>query len=466
MADARMTLADALQLAMRHHAAGRIAEAETIYRQILAHAPATPDALHLLGVAAHHRGDARESETLIRRAIELAPGVAGYHSNLGNALQAQARLADAADEFRRAVALDPRHHQAWNNLGAALHALGQAADAIDSLRRSIALRPDYASAHSNLGNALRTLGQFADAESHYRQAIALNAQYVEAHHNLSVVLTAQHRPDEAAAAARAALALRPDYPDAHHALAVALEAAGRTPEAIDHYARAVQLKPDCAPWQFDLAAARGADRPASMPESYVAQLFDAYAGWFDAHLTGALEYRTPQLLLDMVRQVEPRPDLDTLDLGCGTGLSGACFKPTSRRLVGVDLSPRMLEAARARHIYDELALAEMTQFAAARPQQFDLVVAADALVYVGDLRPLFTAVAAALRPGALFAFSVEAADAADYELRPTRRYAHAPAYVERIAAEAGLRPEGSRQASLRKQNRADVIGWLWVLRRT
>jgi predicted TPR repeat methyltransferase len=158
--------------------------------------------------------------------------------------------------------------------------------------------------------------------------------------------------------------------------------------------------------------------------------------------------------------------LRALDLGCGTGLAGVPLRARVERLEGVDLSPAMLAKARERGLYDALETADIVDHLRSfKSAAFDLIVAADALVYCGDLRPVFAATAAALVPGGLFAFTVESFAGEGYCLGETMRFAHARAYVEASAAAAALRPLIVEAASTRREKGADVPGLAAVFAR-
>jgi predicted TPR repeat methyltransferase len=245
----------------------------------------------------------------------------------------------------------------------------------------------------------------------------------------------------------------------------------RQAAALQAYGRAVELGADPAQVDFALAAfgAEGSAMPDAAPQPYVVQLFDSVAGDFDQHLNDTLKYRVPQLLAEALARCGGLPaGASVLDLGCGTGLAGALLRPQAARLEGVDLSPGMLEQARRRGIYDALACGDIVEHLEALSAPVDLVLAADVFVYLGDLAPVFAASAAALRPGGLFAFSVEALGAAagvDFLLCRTRRYAHALDYVLRLTAAHGFEVALLEAAVLREEGGADVAGGIVVLRR-
>ncbi len=159
-------------------------------------------------------------------------------------------------------------------------------------------------------------------------------------------------------------------------------------------------------------------------------------------------------------------DLDVLDLGCGTGLAGAEFRPLARRQTGVDLSPAMLALARGRGVYDELQQAEIVRFLQETAERFDLIVAADVLNYFGDLSPVFTGIACVLRPGGHCAVTLEVGEGPNYRLRGMRRYQHAGEYVQRTAATAGLARCVFDEVELRRQHGEPVRAWRGVWRRS
>jgi predicted TPR repeat methyltransferase len=210
------------------------------------------------------------------------------------------------------------------------------------------------------------------------------------------------------------------------------------------------------------------DAPRALPEAYVARLFDDYAPRFDAHLTENLGYRAPALIADALgAAMAGRRFASALDLGCGTGLMGEALRGRIDHLTGVDLSPGMIARARGRGVYDRLIVGDAAAMLKSEPWgAFDLVVAADSLVYIGDLTRLFAAVGTVLARGGLFAFSIETYEGDGFELKPTMRFAHARSYVETTASEAGLRPLLIRSASTRREGGLDAPGLICVFQRT
>jgi predicted TPR repeat methyltransferase len=216
--------------------------------------------------------------------------------------------------------------------------------------------------------------------------------------------------------------------------------------------------------QFYLAALEAEPLPAAPPERFVADLFDAYADNFEHDVVENLDYRTPRQLADAIRRYASSDTLDILDMGCGTGLMGEQVRPLGRTLTGVDLSANMLEKARQRQIYDHLSCCDLVRFLETQDQQFDLAVATDVFIYVGDLSPVFPAVRRALRAGGLFCFSVEATDAGDFVLRSTLRYAHSIGYLQKLAEQHQFVVEVIEPQVIRRERGENINGHLAVMR--
>jgi predicted TPR repeat methyltransferase len=200
---------------------------------------------------------------------------------------------------------------------------------------------------------------------------------------------------------------------------------------------------------------------AALPPAYVARLFDDYAPRFDRHLQEKLGYRGPELIVAALDAVAAGRRLAlALDLGCGSGLAGRAIRARVARLVGVDLSAGMIAQARATGLYDELAVGDLMRFLGERTGA-DLIVGADTLVYLGDLRPVCAAAAAALTPGGLFAFTIESGEA-PFALQETMRFQHSDAHL-REAAAAGLRVAHLEAASTRREAGVEAPGRVVVL---
>jgi protein O-GlcNAc transferase len=237
----------ALARGLEHHQAGRLADAEATYRQVLAAEPANHAALHLLGVLANQCGQPAAAVELISQAVRIEPLSASYQSNLGVAYQHLQRFAEAAACYERALALQPDHVDALNNRGVVLQALGDLEGALGSFERALKLRPNSHQALNNVGSLLLTLGRLEEAESRLRRAVKLQPGYPEALTNLGNLLLERGQFMEAEAACAQAIAAAPNDPRPHDTLGSVLRAAGRVDEAVASYQRALAFGLDGPP---------------------------------------------------------------------------------------------------------------------------------------------------------------------------------------------------------------------------
>lgn len=236
-------VAHALGTALGMHQQGRYAEAEAIYRQVLAVAPGHADALHFCGVLAHQTGRHAEGIELIGKSLRLQPGDAMAHNNLGDALRALGRGEEALASFRQALALQPDFHEVHNNIGETLRGMGRFDEAARSFETALAGKPGYAEACNNLGLTRRAQGRLQEALDCLQQAVTLRPQYARAHYNLGALHQAMGRDDLALGAYEQALQGKPDYPEALLALAGMFLQQGQLHRALACCQRALQLQP-------------------------------------------------------------------------------------------------------------------------------------------------------------------------------------------------------------------------------
>ena len=244
--DPTVTTQQALELAISHHQAGRLDQAQVAYRQILSQFPRDAKVLHLLGLLESQADRLDQGAQLIQRAINVMPDVAAYHFDLANALSGKRQFDAAIDAYRRAVQLRPDFLDAWINLGAACHEARRFDHAIAAYSTAIRLRPDSALAQDNLGVSLQTRGQLDEAIAAYAEAARLNPNDPRLHNHLGYALEVQGQFDQAIAASAAAIRLKPDYAEAHATMALALKGKGLLDDAVNACSRAMVLAPDQA----------------------------------------------------------------------------------------------------------------------------------------------------------------------------------------------------------------------------
>jgi predicted TPR repeat methyltransferase len=269
------------------------------------------------------------------------------------------------------------------------------------------------------------------------------------------------------------LQIAPAFATAWFALGAIRDRLGDQPGAIAAFGKARDADPDDYHGaRLQLARLRSGNAAPAMSATYVRRLFDQYASRYDTVLAECLAYRGPALLRDAVaaamRAAErPLRFSSMLDLGCGTGLAGAVFRPVVDRLVGVDLSPGMIAQAEHRHLYDRLSTADLTDFLIAEAgngAKYELVLAADVFVYVNELAPIVSAAVRVLVPGGLFAFTVETHSGNGVKLLPTLRYAHAEPYIRRSLTNAALTITSISEVAVRSERGAPVDSLVVVAR--
>ena len=263
--------------------------------------------------------------------------------------------------------------------------------------------------------------------------------------------------------------LSPDDAEAWYRLGDLAQMVGRRQDAraaYEHY-RDLLTEPDTA-MDLILVSLRDEQPPPRASDTCVTQLFDSFAQTYDEHMVEQLQYCAPELLMGSIAKAHPGlRDLDVLDVGCGTGLSGGRLRPIARQLTGIDLSEAMLARARDRKSYDALHLTEITAFLE-RPDigPFDLIWATDVLIYFGDLQQVVRPAASHLRPGGLLAFTVEAAAMPPFQLTDSGRFAHHRTHIVHVATMAGLSVETLEEGILRYEYGDPVPGLVVVLGRT
>lgn len=424
-----MDIAETLRQAGEHHAAGRLDEAEAGYETVLRAEPGNAAALGAAAVLAFQRGRRREGLERMVGAVKRHRRDPRLLNDLGNMWRALGKAEKAGEAWRAALEIEAGHADSLANLADLTREAGALDEAAALVERALAAVPMHAAAlhQKHLLDSVRA--------SYATAAEALEAEYaagrvMEDPLFHAQTLAALGRPEAARAILEAEAARRPDDPEIAHGL-----------------------------------AALSGEAPPRASDAYVRRHFDDFAETFDARLAD-LGYRVPERV---AAAVGPAPVDLIVDLGCGTGLVGPLVRDRARRLVGVDLSPKMLEGAAGRGCYDALEEAEVTAaLEAMAPGSVDIALAADVLVYIGDLAPLSAALARVLVPGGRFIATVEtlaAADAAGYRLQPNGRYAHAAPYLAATAGGAGLALAVSEAVELRTGGGQPVAGTLFTLAR-
>ncbi len=241
------TTSEAFQLALAHHNSGRLREAETLYRGIIAEDPRHAQAFCMLGILAHQAYRSELAVEFFRQAIAIDPAQAFFHNGLGEVFRACGQLEDAKQCFRHALCLDAGLMIAHYNLGMVCQAQADLAGAVAAFGEVLRLQPNQPETHHQLGNTLRQQGNHDEALRHFRQAIDGRGDIAEALNDLGSLLQDMGQLPEAIANFEQALRLRPEMAEAYYNLGNAMRAVGDNRRALAMYRQAIRIDPDLAP---------------------------------------------------------------------------------------------------------------------------------------------------------------------------------------------------------------------------
>jgi predicted TPR repeat methyltransferase len=454
----------------------KFGEAVVLLERALSINPALADVHYLLGTASKAHDDRAASIRHFTKALELKPDFEFAYRDLFDLFLQSGKTEDAKTLIKKAILAFPRSAEFHFFLG---NLLFDEADFLGSIvyhGKAVALEPTAAMSYKIMGDAHGRLDHRKKAIECYEKAISIEPENADTHAALGDAMYASGKSERAIACYRRAIEIKPDHVVAHRFLGNILLERGDKEGAIDCYRRVIELQPDSP--VAHLVTAMSGETSDRAPSGYVEQLFDEYAQTFDSHLVQTLRYDVPKKLIDLVCEATTPAtrQWSVLDLGCGTGLSGAAISAYAKDLVGVDLSGKMLAKARARDIYSRLEhmdlLAMMREEAAL---SYDMVMSTDVFVYIGRLDELFGEAQRLLRAGGLFAFSVESLDAItgeapdlpdarDFRLNATGRYTHSLDYVTRIASNNGLEMLSMKEMQVRVEYGRAVTGYLMLWR--
>lgn len=317
--------------------------------------------------------------------------------------------------------------------------------AADQLKMAVSKGARFVESHYNLGMALFHLSRHEEALQCFDEALKLNQNSLHGWYGRGVVLHGMGRFDEAEKALLRSLMLNANLTDAQVTLGYVYHAMGRKKEALIFMKEALPNVQDLRQREhltYLIAAMGDAAAPERAPDDYVRDLFDKYAPRFEEDLVGRLNYKTPDLIQERLDSLMPRRWACALDMGCGTGLWGKLVRAQCQKLVALDISPKMIELAADLGIYDELHCEEIVKYLSPIRAEYDLVVAADVFVYIGNLADVFASTRQAMLNDGVFAFSIEllgeATDSPGYAILPSGRYAHSDAYVRSLASSHGF----------------------------
>lgn len=406
-----------------------------------------------------------EAVQAFHAAIDARPDFIDAYYNLGLALNKDGQMQQAVSAFQALLELAPKHVGGLFHLGCLRMQRQDYQGAVQLFLQLLVQQPEHVESLVNAGSCYLCLGLLNEASAYYLKALVFEPADTQILFNLGVISIQQGRVSEAIQYYLAALKVNPAFYDAHNNIAVAYLMIKDHAAARRHFCEVLKLQPHDEAVRHTIDILSGDKSPSQSPPAYIRALFDSYADHFDTHLKQALHYQVPRHLLALVQSQTQQSRLTILDLGCGTGLTGELFKPCSNRLVGVDLSRKMLKQAREKQIYDELVLSEVSAYLADCTQRFDLIVSGDVLVYFGNLDSIFINARQVLLPQGLFAFNLEMGEAVDYQLTESGRFVHNDAYVRQVAQQHQWQLLKYEALPMRVQEDKTVRGHFYLFQR-
>ncbi|MEC7986294.1 MAG: tetratricopeptide repeat protein, partial [Myxococcota bacterium] len=357
-----------------------------------------------------------EAETALRKAYDQAPRDSDILNNLGNALLHQMKIVEARRFYAQALAENARNVDALYNMATSYKMLGEYEEAKTRYQALLGLAPQHFSSITALAEIAILAQDFYQAEQLYQIALQIQPKHGDCLAGLGMALLRQQHIDDAIDTLTEAVRIQPKAETwislglAHRERAQESPASDSRQAAAAALEKAVALDPENGKAIYLLHVFQGT-LPERAPLDYVRNLFDYYAPKFDEHLRDVLHYQTPQKLSQFLRRHHTQSHFErVLDLGCGTGLMAEELRDLSQRIIGVDLSEKMLAQAEKKEVYHSLFNGDILSYLGEERPAFDLIVAADVLVYFGDLQPILSAVSQRLKPGGVFLFSVEKQD--------------------------------------------------------
>jgi predicted TPR repeat methyltransferase len=443
-------------------------DAVTALEKAIALNPDYVAALNSLGTVCHAEDQFDKAIYYYHLAIEKQPEFLDAYYNLGLALIKKSAVEDAIIIYEKILAEAPEHGPARFQLARLLLQKNEFKTALPHFLKIEETHPFHFETQTNLAICYLKLGMLNQAKTHYVKALDIEPHDIDILYNLGVISLEQGHTDNAIQYYQRALQINPNYFPAHNNIGVAFLAKNHIGFALQHFKEALRLVPGNKAIEYTVKMLAQDQRLSASPPDYIKNLFNAYADHYEEHLLQSLDYKVPEELYASVMHVIQNKNVswDILDLGCGTGLCGMVFHPLAKKLIGTDLAKNMLAVAAEKNIYTALLECDFLTSLQAEKLAYDLIIAGDALVYVGDLQVVFAAAYNALRAHGLFAFNTEITKQPDYAMNQSGRFSHQKKYLDDLALQLGFKIVFYQEAITRQQNNEPVIGHLYVLEKS
>ncbi|MEE9355188.1 MAG: tetratricopeptide repeat protein [Methylococcaceae bacterium] len=489
-------------MGMIDHQCGRTEVAEHRANELIKLKPTDAKAINLIGTILLSQKKLPEAADYFRKGIKYNKDNPLLHVNAAICSIGEGNPDRGIELCRIAIKIDARYVNAYNILGTAYLGKSDFTHAAESFEKALELNPDLPDVRFNLGKAKLEMGDletamscfdhivdtslhkafpltgkadifslqknYSEAEIFYQQALAENPNFGPAFSGLGKINYKSGKFNAALSYFKRAIELNPANLEALIYTGDAFRQLGKNEAAEAAFSDALKVDPDNSQARFHLAAVQNTAPPAKPDNNYIRQLFDEFSDTFDKDIHN-IEYDAPAQLAKLAKRHLKSSDtgaLDTIDLGCGTGLCGVAFKDIASNLKGIDISPKMIDAARKRGLYSELEVNEILTALVKHQNDTDLILSADVFPYIGDLESTFLAVHSALRKNGLFLFTVESHAGEDsYRLSASTRYSHTQDYLINLAKRRDMEVLSCEESPYRKQAGEPIDSLIVALRK-
>ena len=438
------------QLALKH------------YAQAVQSQPDYLDAHLNLAQLFYQQSQLQEAIVQLNNVLQLNEQHSQARLLLANILLQQGQAESAIPHYQAVLAEQPDNVDALNNYAAALVALARYVEGLKQFALALKVMPEKIDTRMNMAATFLQLDRFDEAIYHYQLCVQSGCRDAEIYYNLGVAFMSQGKLQQGIQQYQQCLDHKPNHVAAITNLGACYLKQELVDKALTYYQQAHDLSPDNQEINYMLSALTQEKIPNRAPISYVTQLFDNYANHYEKHMEDVLQCQVPKQLAQRIKQTIQKPIASLVDVGCGSGLSGLAVQALTKQLIGIDLSAKMLAKAAEKNIYHQLLCGDLLTHLQSL-HDIDVIMAADVLVYLGDLREFLHLCAKAKGVDGIIAFTTEQGAGNGFQLNQHGRFIHGEAYLTNQAHEAGLKVICHENMNLRLQNNQPVIGRLTLL---
>ena len=370
---------------------------------------------------------------------------------------------DAKKKIEHLLISNKNNTYLLNLKGIVCRAKGEYQNSLISYNKAIALDRKNPAFLNNRGNLYRDEGDLQKARNDYTNALKINQNYFDALINLIILEHEENNYKEAESLSLKAIQNEENRSEGYKLLAISQLNQKKNSQAIENFKKSQSLQFDIAV-DHQLAMLEGKEVETT-PIEYIENTFDNYSENFDIHLMKELEYKLPELInIKIKEQIDEKKFKLVLDIGCGTGLCGEYLKNYSEKLVGIDISSKMLRKAEKKNIYNQLIKKDLIDYIESTKNKYDLIVASDVFIYTGNISKVFNLIRKKLTKGAYFVFSTELLSGNNFKILKTGRFAHSQKYIEEKCEENLFKIIWSDTIKIRKESNKWIKGQLYIVK--